>query len=386
LPAAGTLEGLNDLRRHVTFVVLRKNLARRKDAARCQGAQSDDAATLVEKSRQHAIVADRNGSLAVGHDEIHIRAGSVVEALCLNKAADTKCDAGRDVPGDDIARTVKVQDIVLQSVDDERGRASASNNQCDCKGKPSLFFSIQRPSSIGETIVGAIAPSNVVRVRPREQVVHRVHEYFQGQSMKFVIRMAALVFAFLACACLPVTTKTPVGSTVGFRPDSALFGVWRGQDKTNGAPAYFTFVKGADGGMSAITVSPAGKDSDGDWEVYDAAAATLGANRFLSVRPRFANGRSADDWPKGETTPVLYRIVGPTLTLFLLDDALTAAAVKAGKIKGTVESDMRDAHGKVTIRGDVHLTADGAALDACMRTQACLALFGPPLITLRKVE
>src|ERR1700682_731703 len=137
--------------------------------------------------------------------------------------------------------------------------------------------------------------------------------------MRLIWRLAALTFAFLTCACLPVTTKHPVGSTAGFRPDSALLGVWRGKIKDD--PAYIAFVSDLKNGMSAVLISPPRAGDGGDWEVYEVKAAILGGYRFLSVRGSFENGHVVSDWPSGTTTPVLYLATRRTLTLYLLDDA-----------------------------------------------------------------
>jgi hypothetical protein len=202
--------------------------------------------------------------------------------------------------------------------------------------------------------------------------------------MRVFWRLAALGCAFLACACLPVTAKNPVGSTAGFRPDSELLGVWRGKVKDD--PAYIAFVNDPRNGMSAVLVSPPRAGDGGDWEVYEVKAAVLGGHRFLSVRSTFENGHVANEWPAGVTAPVLYRVTRRTLALYLLDDAATAAAIRAGEIHGTVDPDMIDSHGKITVRGDVHINEDAAAFDAFMQSPRGLALFKTPLMVLSRLD
>jgi hypothetical protein len=202
--------------------------------------------------------------------------------------------------------------------------------------------------------------------------------------MRFSWRLASLGFAFLVCACLPVTTKHPVGSTVGFKPDPAILGVWRGT--INHDVAYIAFVSDNKGNTNAVLISPAHGSDGGDWDVYDAKAATLGGHHFLSVRARYSNGQESNDWPPGVTTTVLYRATARTLTLYLLDDAATATAIKTGAIHGTVDPDMVDAKGKITVRGDVHITEDGASLDAFMQSPRGLALFKTPLVALSRLD
>ena len=64
------------------------------------------------------------------------------------------------------------------------------------------------------------------------------------------------------------------------------------------------------------------------------------------------------------------------LTLSLLDDKATTAAIKAGRIKGTVEGSEEDCH----------ITADPKELDAFFATKAGAALFSAKLVVLTKVK
>ncbi len=192
----------------------------------------------------------------------------------------------------------------------------------------------------------------------------------------------ALCTSLLAAACLPVTTSVPVGSTAGFKPDPSLTGTWIAtsadkNDKDSGA-AYFHFLPQADGSMTVVMVPYKASDKDaGDWSVYKVQAATLGANHYLNAQEISNNGQAPED-SLSKTFPLLYRTSGDgRVTLYLVDEDAAKAAIQAGKIKGEIEP------GEF---GDVHITADAAALDAFFASPQGLALFTKPLLTMRRAE
>ena len=75
---------------------------------------------------------------------------------------------------------------------------------------------------------------------------------------------------------------------------------------------------------------------------------------------------------------MLYTIQGDTLTLYLLDEDLTTKAVEAHVIAGDVVK------GQYTT--DVTITADAAALDAFLKTDAGAKLFTPFVVLHRVVQ
>ncbi len=196
------------------------------------------------------------------------------------------------------------------------------------------------------------------------------------------IRFAILcTLALFVAACLPVTTDNPIGSTVGFKPDPALIGLWKGHggDKEPGDMkyAYFAFFRDDDGvGMSAMLMT---FESDADqWTIYDAQLATLGANHIMNVREASQNGKPANEEDRRQLIPLRYDIgKDGKLTLSLLDDKATAAAIKAGKLKGTVQEGTGN---------DSHITADPKSLDAFFATKQGAALFGAKFVTLVRVK
>src|SRR3954451_23857445 len=58
-----------------------------------------------------------------------------------------------------------------------------------------------------------------------------------------IMRLARLIFTVAAAsallgACLPVATRVPAGSTIGFKIDPVLVGTWRGVASDQDTPAY----------------------------------------------------------------------------------------------------------------------------------------------------
>ncbi len=192
------------------------------------------------------------------------------------------------------------------------------------------------------------------------------------------IRFAVLALAALfAAACLPVTTKNPVGSTAGFKPDPALLGLWKGHGEDDeGNDGYFYFLRNEEGSITAILITP-GKDMD-DWGTFTLQTATLGANHLMNVREGLKNGKPNDEELAKANILMLYRIERDgKLTLALLDDEATGAAIKAGRIRGTIEPGSS---------GDVHITAEPAQQDAFFATKEGAALFSKKLVTLTKIN
>jgi hypothetical protein len=190
-----------------------------------------------------------------------------------------------------------------------------------------------------------------------------------------VIRLAAaLCAALLATACLPVTSSVPVGSTVGFKPDSALNGIWKGHGQTLTETTYFSFFPQQDGSITVLGQTPDGKDTG--WGVYSVQTVALGPYRFMNARDISSDGKPVDAAEAQKTFPLLYKVNGDgALVIYLLDEKKAAAAIKAGKIAGTIEPGQD---------GDIVLTATAADLDAFFQTPDGRALFVKPLAILRR--
>ena len=184
----------------------------------------------------------------------------------------------------------------------------------------------------------------------------------------------SLFLALFLAACLPVTSLHPIGQTVA-ATDPVLSGAWRGKLKGAETASTLYFLPQKDGGTALFVTDPGKKDA-GSWGSFAITTARLGANRFINAREVIDEGKPAEGKIATTGFPLLYRISGNSLTLYLLDEQKTAAAIKAGKLKGTVEQGTD---------GDVAITEEAATLDALMASKAGAGLFGPPLMVLRKL-
>jgi hypothetical protein len=181
------------------------------------------------------------------------------------------------------------------------------------------------------------------------------------------------------CACPPVTTKTPLGTTVASTTDPALAGMWKGQIGTDPVNI-FTFLPEENGLYLVMVVTPpADKKNDGwSWGQFVAQPVTLGPNHFLNVHETVSNGTPSEGAMADSTFPLLYRINRDgTLTLYMIDEDAAKKLIQSGKLEGTIEQGQY---------GDVVLTAPPRALDAFMATQAGRALFVAPLTVLHRVQ
>jgi hypothetical protein len=190
--------------------------------------------------------------------------------------------------------------------------------------------------------------------------------------------LVAAGLAAMLTACLPVTTKTPVGTTAGLGADPALIGTWKGHSTGEKGTMYFHFLRAKDGGIDAVLVGPSTKKDDGGWMVMAMQTAKLGERQFINARAIYDGGKPAEGTMAENTIPLLYSFDAKgVLTLSLMDEDAAKAAVKAGKIAGTVGEGQF---------GDVTLTADAKALDAFMQSADAAALFVKPFAVLRKTR
>lgn len=192
--------------------------------------------------------------------------------------------------------------------------------------------------------------------------------------MRFIRLAAALCIALIATACLPVTSTVPIGSSIGFKPDPALVGMWKGHGESPSETTYLSFFPQDDGTITALMVTPDGKDTG--WSAFSLQTATLGANHFMNAHEVLSDGKPASDEDAQKTFPLLYRVNGDgALVIYLLDEKKAAAAIHAGKIAGTIEPGNF---------GDVAITAQASDLDAFMQTPDGRALFVKPLAIFKR--
>jgi hypothetical protein len=194
--------------------------------------------------------------------------------------------------------------------------------------------------------------------------------------MHLVFRIsAAVILAAALSSCLPVTSSSPLGTTVTTKPDPQLTGLWKGKIGS-AANAYLTFYPARDGTMKIILLAPPTADDEGGWMIFEARPVALGGNTYLDARAVDDGGKPPD--PKLTHVPVLYRVNGDgLLAVYLIDEEAARNAVDKRTIAGTIEpGDF----------GDVTLTAAPAALDAFFASDAGRALFTKPLGILQRAK
>ncbi len=194
-----------------------------------------------------------------------------------------------------------------------------------------------------------------------------------------IVRIGFVALAALGlAACPPVTSKTPLGTTVAAVPDPGLTGVWKGRVATSATFSYFTFFPQTDGTISVVIVTPPSDTDKGGWGTFSLQTVMLGPNHFINAHETSNEGQPATGAMADNTIPVLYRINSDgALVIYIMDDKLAKNAIKAGKIAGTVEEGQF---------GDAVLTASAADLDAYMASPEGRALFTRPLVILRRVK
>lgn len=183
---------------------------------------------------------------------------------------------------------------------------------------------------------------------------------------------AFLTLGLSACVSLP----HPIGTSVGFKNDPALAGLWYGKsDKEDNDAGYYHVLLNADDtmtlvGVAAHTASP----EKGGWAVLTATTVVLGGNHYINGRELFEDGKPKDD---AIVYSGYYSLSGDVVTIYALDDRKVAAEVKAHHIAGTVTQGR--------FGQDVAITASAADVDKWLSSPGAPGLFAP-LFSLRRVK
>jgi hypothetical protein len=189
--------------------------------------------------------------------------------------------------------------------------------------------------------------------------------------MKRFALAALLAFALSACVSLP----NPIGSSVGFKNDPALEGLWYGKtDKDEKRAAYYHVLLNADNTATAVGVSAGHSDDKGGWAVLAVTTATLGPNHYINGQELFEDGKPKDD---KTVYSGYYTVTGDTLTIYALDDRKVAAEIRAHHIDGTVTPGR--------FGDNIAITADAAHVDKWLSSPGAPKLFAP-LLTLHRVK
>lgn len=189
--------------------------------------------------------------------------------------------------------------------------------------------------------------------------------------------VSILLIGLLVTACLPVTTTHPIGTTAAEAPDSRLIGMWSGKAPDNDATSYFTFLPQDDSSLTAIAVTPGATGDKGGWAVFALTTATLNTKHYMNARALFEDNKPATHDDAKRIIPLAYHITEDgRLILTIIDEDAAKAAVKAGRISGTI--------GKGNT-GDVTITAAPKELDAFLATDEGASLFSQKLFELTRM-
>jgi len=187
--------------------------------------------------------------------------------------------------------------------------------------------------------------------------------------MRAILAAALMAFALSAC----VAVKEPIGTSVGYANDPALEGTWRGKSAEDKPEGYYHVVLNDDATMTVVGYAPASGDDKASWGTLTLTTVALGPNRYMNVRETGENGGPPKDRSAGESIPLLYRIDGGKLSIFVLDEKKVTDAIRAGRIQGTITPSKV---GALSI-DQVTITADGAHLDAFLKRADAPELFTP---------
>ena len=195
--------------------------------------------------------------------------------------------------------------------------------------------------------------------------------------MKTIRHIFAALAVLALGACFPPTTSKPVGTTVGFKTDPALEGLWRTQpDPDSRKFLYYHLLNTKDGTMFAVIVPSRGGDFD--MAVLKLTTVGFGDFGYLNARWMMDPKHEVPDQSPG-TIPVLYRFGAKgELEIYIPDEGATDAAIQAHRIAGKVDNGGADHTALVT--------ADGPALDRFFRSATGRALYKKPFAVLTRVK
>ena len=192
------------------------------------------------------------------------------------------------------------------------------------------------------------------------------------------LHRAALAIActLLLAGCLPVTSKTPVGTTAGLGADEALYGTWTGHGE-DGTAVTFHFVPWRTTPTRSPSWSAPNTDSPSP-KPASMCCTTKSATTFLNAAQMLRRGQSAGE-------PVERREHAAALQV---REERQADASSYGRGQDQRGDPCRADRGHDRRRRQwrrIEITADAAALDAFMAKPEASKLF-KLLIVLRRTE
>ncbi len=192
-------------------------------------------------------------------------------------------------------------------------------------------------------------------------------------------RLSALgAVLILLFACVP-TSENPI-TLPGAKPDSALFGAWRGTLE-EGETIYLHFVPGKEGKLTAILIARGEESSeprDDGWAAFSLVTAEIADTHYMSALFDYDDGEAV----KGDTRGwhLLRYVIDDdgTLRMFQVDEEKLARAVEEKKLAGRVKRDQ--------FSTDVRVTSSSEALVAFLRTANPKTLFDKPFAGVTKID
>ena len=187
-----------------------------------------------------------------------------------------------------------------------------------------------------------------------------------------------LALCLLLSSCI-VTSDNPLGSVDNAEADSRLLGDWYGKKEQN--MFRFTMKKGPWMHVDIISSKPGDK-----MDSYDFYPTTIGKNTYLNV---VITGKDDQDKPTKAYTFVRYTITrNRVLQMWRISQDVTAAAVRAEKLKGTVHQDKNPMMVGTPPRPDVDvsLTDSTTTLAKFVRNADVSTLFSDKMEALYRVN
>jgi hypothetical protein len=196
-----------------------------------------------------------------------------------------------------------------------------------------------------------------------------------------IAKFVALALAALSLSAC-VSLKEPIGTSVGFKNDPALEGLWVSHPDKDNAITWAHVILNDNDTMTVIGISPRHDGQKAAWGTLEMTTVKLGANRYLNERETGDNGGPPKDasFAAGSSASAYYRVAGDTLTIYMLNTDRVAKDVDAGRIAGIVHRDD-----KSDMVQSVEVTADGPALDAWLAKPDAPKLF-EQFIVLKRVR
>lgn len=183
-----------------------------------------------------------------------------------------------------------------------------------------------------------------------------------------VLRLTLAVAAAISLSAC-VSVKQPIGSSVGYVNDPALEGLWIGKPSEERSIGYYHVILNDNNTMTVVGIAPRQDKDKASWGTLELTTVVLGTNRYMNARETSEDGTPKPTGEGDEFYPLYYRIAGDTLSIFAFDTTKVEAAIKAGRIEGTISKSQY---------GDtVAITADGPHLDRSLSASDAPNMFAP---------